>query len=504
MEGLFKEPQRQSPIGVLVMFLDTMRHYARALWPVLLVWVFRFNDVSKVWLYSGIAALFVIVGVVAYLKYLNFTFYLDYENEEFIISEGIFNKSKTAIQLDKIQQVNINQSLLQKIIGVYALDVDTAGSNHKEGEIKAISHPLALELKSRLLDNSRKSKISPESATIDDLEYLKDLDAQPPFVKIGLPSLIKVGITSNYIRSFSLLLLFFFTLSDNIHKITGRDVFHDEDIENYVDGKRMLQVFLVGVSFLFAVVLAINLVRIIFKYFDYKIIRQKGSLLLSFGLLHTKSTILKSEKVQMVSVSRNYFQKKMDILNLKIKQAKSDDHEERNASIEVPGCNETERDAILKLLFGRIPEKGLKLKPNFRKLIFALFLTVGLPLVAFYTFGYYYPQSLYPAGYLVPVYVLFVGTVQFFKFNNNRLFIHGDFIIKQSGAWDICHEIIEPKRIQAITTSQLFWHQRLGIGSLTLHTAGGKIAFQLGDFETIKHHVNLWLYEIETSDSNWM
>ena len=82
--------------------------------------------------------------------------------------------------------------------------------------------------------------------------------------------------------------------------------------------------------------------------------------------------------------------------------------------------------------------------------------------------------------------------------------VHDDFIIKQSGAWDICHEIIEPKRIQAITTSQLFWHKGLGIGSLTLHTAGGKIAFQLGDFETIKQHVNLWLYEIETSDSNWM
>jgi putative membrane protein len=501
MESLFKEPQKQSPVGVLVMFLDTMRHYARAFWPILVVWVFKFDEISKVWLAAGILTLLTIVAVVAYFRYVNFTFHLDYENEEFIISEGIFNKSKTAIQLDKIQQVNINQSLLQKIIGVYALDVDTAGSNHKEAEIKAISHPLALELKARLLNNSRKTK----KATAAEVTATEEVsDETTPFIKISLLSLVKVGVTSNYIRSFSLLLVFFFTLSDNIHKVTGKDVFHDEDIENYVNETRMLQAFLVGISFLFLIVLAINLVRIVFKYYDYKIARQQGSLLLSFGLLNTKSTIIKPEKVQIVSVSRNYFQKKMDILQLNIKQAKSGEKEEHKSAIEVPGCNEGERDAILKLLFSKIPEKGVMLKPNFRKLGFVLFLTIGLPLAAFYIFRHYNPEVGQTVDYLVPVYVLFVGTVQFFKFRNNRLFIHDDFIIKQSGAWDISNEIIEPKRIQAITTSQLFWHKSLGIGSLTLHTAGGNIAFQLGNFEIIRQCVNRWLYEIETSDSNWM
>jgi putative membrane protein len=106
--------------------------------------------------------------------------------------------------------------------------------------------------------------------------------------------------------------------------------------------------------------------------------------------------------------------------------------------------------------------------------------------------------------YLVPVYVSFVGLIQFFKFKNNRLFINDNFIIKQSGAWDIRNEIIEPSKIQAITTSQLFWHKNANIGSVILHTAGGTIAFQLGNFKQIKQYINLWLYEIETSDSNWM
>ena len=165
-----------------------------------------------------------------------------------------------------------------------------------------------------------------------------------------------MGITSNYIKSFSLLLIFFFTVSDYINRFTGRDVLHDENLENYVTKDWMFQTFFIALLALFALVLTINLVRIIFKYYDYKITKQKGSLLLSFGLLNTKSTIIKPEKVQITAISRNYFQKKMNILQIKIKQATNGEKEERNAAIEIPGCSDKESEAILKLLFHKIPE----------------------------------------------------------------------------------------------------------------------------------------------------
>jgi putative membrane protein len=91
-----------------------------------------------------------------------------------------------------------------------------------------------------------------------------------------------------------------------------------------------------------------------------------------------------------------------------------------------------------------------------------------------------------------------------FGFRNYRLFIGERFVIKQSGAWDVSNEIVEPAKIQAITTSQLFWHKSADIGYLTLHTAGGNISFSLGDFTKIKGYMNLWLYEMESSDVNWM
>jgi putative membrane protein len=500
----FSQPQRQSIVGVLVLFFDTVRHFGKALWPILVVWILKFKELNPLYLILGVLGVLLVFGIIAYLKYLNFTFFLDKENKEFVVTEGIFNKTKITIQLDKIQQVTIRQSLIQKIIGVHTLDVDTAGAAKTEVAIKAIAHNLALELKGHLLENETNKTI----AVADEISIEIQADAiakeAAPFIKISFLSLLKVGISTNYVKSFFILLAFFFTLYDNVKRIFGEATVDASKIDSYFKENVMMEIIPIAVLLVFFVILMMNVMRMVFRYFDFRITKQTGSLLLSFGLLNTKSTIIKPEKVQIVAVSRNYFQKKMNILEMKIKQATSGERQERKGAVEIPGCNEFEQNEILKLLFNKIPEKGVVLKPNFRTLGFSLFLTIGLPLFVFYFLRDTVVLQFPALDNLAVFYVVFVGVVQFFKYRNNRLSINDHFIIKQSGAWDISNEIIEPSKIQAITTSQLFWHKNLNIGSITLHTAGGNIAFQLGDYRKIKQYVNLWLYEIETSDSNWM
>ncbi|MFT3796084.1 PH domain-containing protein [Flavobacterium sp.] len=497
MENQFNVPQRQSAVGIIVMFFDTVQQYARALWPIFVVWIFKFNEINKLWLLVGGLLFFAAIGVVAYLRYRNFTFFLDQANGEFVITEGVFSKTRTTIALHKIQQVNIKQSLLQRIIGIHALDVDTAGSKEKEVSIKAISHALAIALKAKLLENER--TFVGQDALVENA-----VSEEKPFISISLLSLLKVGITSNYIRSLGLLLAFFATLYDNILRFSNQGYLDEDQFSSYFDRNAILSSIGIVLLIMFGSILVINIFRIVVRYFDYKIAKQKGSLLLSFGLFNTKSTIIKPEKVQIVAITRNYFQKKLDVLELKIKQATGGEQEERKQAIEIPGCNESERDAILKLLFGKIPEKGVMLRPNFRKLVFSIFLTIVLPLALFYLIAVNAAGNLLQFAYLIPVYIGFALLILCFGFKNYRLFIGDRFIIKQSGAWDITDEIIEPQKIQALTVSQLFWHKSADIGYLTIHTAGGNVSFQLGDFTTIKQYVNLWLYEMETSDSNWM
>lgn len=498
MEGTFNQPQRQSPIGVLVMFFYTLQKFARAFFPIILIFFFKSEKLNLFYIIPAIVVALLILGVFAYFSYLNFTFFIDEENNEFVINEGIFNKTKTAIQLEKIQQVNINQSLIQKIIGVYALEVDTAGSAKKEGSIKAISHNLALSLKARLLDNEKKTEalnIQPDTERIEEPK---------PFIKIGLLTLLKIGITSNYLRSIGLLFLFYSYVQENLRNFSETDYLDGSQFEDFFETQSILRgVLIVGVV-LIIIVLLVNIVRTVVKFFDFTISKQKGSLLLSYGLFNSKSTIIKPEKVQITTITRNFFQRKMDILEIKIQQATSGDLEAKKDITEIPGCNEIEKNEILKLIFNTIPEKGVMMKPNWRKLVFSLFLGIGIPLFIYYIIGEYIEPLAFDYAFLAVGYTIFVAVIMFFAYRNNRLFVNDDYIIIQSGAWDVDNRIIEIGKIQALTTSQLFWHKSPDIGSLTIHTAGGDVEFSLGNFTRVKQYVNLWLYDVETKSSNWM
>lgn len=499
METNFNQPQRQSSVGILVMFIDSLQKFGRAFFPLILIFIFKSDKFNLLYLILMISAVLLFVGVVAYLKYINFTFYIDDENDEFIIQDGIVNKTKTTIQLNKIQQVNINQSLIQRLIGVYALEVDTAGSDNKEGSIKAVSHSLALALKAKLLENTHKTV--PAIDTENAVETAPEIGS--PFLKIDLISLIKVGITSNYVKSIGLLLTFFFTIMENLENIGKDDVINEDQIESFITSNSVWYSALMGILIMFTIIFVINIARTVIKYFNYTIAKQKGSLLLSYGLINTKSTIVKPEKVQMVTVTRNYFQKKLNVLEIRIKQAVRDEKQHSKSQIEVPGCNKSEKNEIIKLIFKQLPIKDEMLKPNFRKLGFSIFMIIIVPLSGFFIIAGISPKVMDYSSFVF-VYTAFFLIILIFGFRNYRLFVSDNHIIKQSGAWDIDNEIIEIDKIQAVSTSQLFWHKSLNIGSLTLHTAGGNVSFQLGNYKRINELVNLWLYKIETSNSNWM
>lgn len=500
MEANFNQPQRQSKIGILVLFFDSLYKFGRASLPIIFIFLIKADFTDKLLIFAGILGLIVVTAIVAYLKYINFTFYIDDKHDEFIVNEGIINKTKTTIQLNKIQQVNIHQNLIHRIIGIYALNVDTAGSDKKEGNIKAISHSLAVALKSKLLDNELKKKY----IFNDEVAEIEENTTPNSFLKIHFISLLKIGITSNYVKSIGLILTFFFTILENLKNIGKEDVIDEDKIGKVVNSFPVIYGILMFILVMFTIIFIINIGRTLIKYFNYSIAKQKGSLLLSYGLINTESTILKPEKVQIVNISRNFFQKKLNVLEIKIKQAASDEKKQSKAQIEIPGCNNFEKDEILKLIFKELPQKGAMMQPNFRKLVFSIFLTIVLPLSGFFIFGKYINTEALNYSHFTIVYTIFFLLIHYFGFRNYRLFVSKNHIIKQSGAWDIDNEIIEIKKIQALTTSQLFWHKSLNIGSLTMHTAAGNITFHLGKFDKIKEYVNLWLYEIETSESNWM
>jgi len=480
------------------MFANSLQKTVRALWPMLLIWLVKFDSLNKIVFFGSVAGVVLIIGVISYLQYLFFTFHIDEENGEFVIQKGVFNKTRITIQLHKIQQVNINQSLIQRLVGVHKLEIDTAGSDKKEASISAISHELATILKERLINHSQQE-------TVENSNIISEEVTPTSFIKIGLLSLVKIGFTSNYIKSFALIFVFFTTILENLQQL-NTEVIDEDKVTGYLDTLPIITSFLIVVGFFIGLILLVNLVRTILKYFDFTIQKSKQAIILSYGLLSTKNTLLNPNKVQKIKVTQNYFQKKLDVTTIGIHQASSDAEKVKEKDqIEVPGCTEKESDAILKLLLGQLPQKGRQYLPNWRKLAVNTFFFLLVPILITLFLNYKTEFVTWNDWFIyATIFSVFVGLMLWFSFKNYKLFVSNDFIIKQNGAWDIDTTIIEPFKIQAIETQQFFWQKATNIGSVTLSTAGGTVSFTTGNYSEIKQLVNYWLYQVETWEKNWM
>ncbi|SFG75608.1 PH domain-containing protein [Pedobacter insulae] len=496
MNNDFSKPQRQSIAGVVIMAAAYLYKIIKAsIIPIILLLV-KLQAEKLTYIFIAMGAILIIALFFSYLSYRKFTFFLDDAKQEFVINKGIFNRSLLTIQLDKIQQVNINQSLLQKTIGVYSLSIDTPGGENNEVMIQAIDEQIAYNLKEHLLNGQKISFGEPAS-----------LAENTPFFKLSAITLFKVGLTSNYGSSIALLAGFLFALFHNTKEILQAFDTDNGQVEEAIKtGFSVVSAGILTTIFLF-LLLAINIIRTFVIYFDFNISKHKLSLLLSSGLLAKKNTLVSPNKVQMTRYSQNYFQKKFNIINLKLRQVGSEnlnkDDDIPKSNLQIPGCSPAEKDELLMMILGKLPEPSNTYLPNYRFLNIPIILMAIIPTGIFYIFWFnfrelhnYYPLSI--------VYFLVTCCMIYFSYKRHRLLVDQEFIIKRSGIWDVSHEIIVPHKIQAITTFQYPWHKRADIGHINLHTAAGIIHFRYGNYTEIKRLANYWLYQVESGSDEWM
>lgn len=498
--GFFDQPQRQSPVGILVEAGYIAYRMIRAFWVLLLYFVVKPIDLPAVYVWLAAVAVLALVAGAGYLAFRNFFFHIDRERGEFILQRGVLAKKRTAFQLDRIQQVNINQSLLQKVTNVYGVEIETAGSSKSEARIRAVSYPVAQALRARLLAEAEEGE---SDAGVVEADARPSESARQPFVQISLASLFKVGITSKYVESFFILLAFFFGIYNNIREVLQFDEEGSNRFDAYLGSFVALKVVAALVVGLVVLTVLFNLVRTLVTYYGFSIRKGAKGLSISYGLLNSRTILLYPQKVQMLVLVSNYFQRRMGLLWMTIRQASAVEQQNANANIQIPGSNVAESEAIMRFVLGRVPERGLALVPNYRKWLVGGLVFVGIPALAYVALvavsGFHWGISI---G--VAVYGVLAACLLAVSYRRARLFVGDDFVIQQYGIWDVRTLIIEPHKIQSIATTQFFWQRRANVGHVSIQTASGKLVFRYGEYDQLQACVNRWLYQVESSQKPWM
>lgn len=493
--GNFYKPQQQSKIGVILIFGSSLYHLVRNLWFLGIYFFMKELDPQMIMIsIIGAAILLFLALSYSILYYLRFIFFIDREREEFVLQKGVFRSETLSVPFDKIQQVNFKRNLVQRLIGVYSIIINTAGSKEKEVEIKALSKVKAEEL-AELLMSYTKRKVKVDQRITEDEKEQATIDWQ---YSLNVLQLLKLGLSSNYLRGLLLLLTFYLTLKDQFFL---EELFPAEMV--MINNPAYTITPWIILLLLIAVV-TITVADTFVKYFNLHLKKSNLGLQVEMGLRKNKKVNLKAKRIQSIEISSNPIQRRLDLNKLKISLASSADDPDKSV-ITIPGLSQKFISMIKDYIYNTKIKQIFSIVPNrmlmFRKISRGLFPLLLLPfLMWFYNLDFRLEWIISGlAGYIV-----ILAGYQFLFFRSLRLSVSEGFIIKYSGVWRRKHQYLEMWKLQSVSILQPLWYEKRGLVDLIFHSAGGDIYYEVIDENEAKPLMDYLLYKIESTSGEWM
>lgn len=487
-------PTRQSIKGLILIFIQGFRQSIRMFWPILLIAVFQ-NKIFENKLVLGILASAILLLLIVHtiLYYLNFYFYVT--EGEFILKKGYLRKKTLTIPLDRIQSVNTKQNLIQQLLNVVTLEIDTAGTAAKELKIHALEKPFAIELQNQLRSTKAiKTGIDQETQTGTD-EVAEKL-----ILKLTPIDLLKIGISQNHLRTGLIILAFGFQIFQK-----AQDVFEEKaneysnELVSYMSGSNWALIAFLVIFFLIISILY-SLLSTVFKYFDFKLLRKEETYRVESGLINKRNVIIPHNKVQELNWETGPIKKQFGIYNLVFKQAVSGQNR-KTQLVDAPGCLTKHLELLKTDLFGKDELSGIPKVHSDRYYFRRLWILYGwLPVVL--ASPLFYSEWLFWFGVFVWLiisagYTFLILNKRYFRMDNNQIRISQGAI---SHKW----KQMELFKIQSVEFRQTIFQKRRSLASLHLMNASGSISIPYINESMAKEIYNYLLYHTEISKKRWM
>lgn len=487
-------PTRQSLKGLVFIFLQSIRQAVRMFWALVVVFVLQKNLFdNKFIIVAVLIAILCLLLIHSILYYLNFYFYV--KDGEFILKKGYLRKKILTIPLERIQSVNTKQNLIQQVLDVVALEIDTAGTAGKELKIHALEKPFANALHELL---SKEKTASVETET-DNVTTSTD-KSEKLVLKLTPLDLLKIGISQNHLRTGLIILAFGSQIFNQV-----QDVFKEQadqyssEFVNYMSSSNIgliifLIIFFLLVSFLF------SLFRTVFKYFDFKLLKKENAYRVEAGLINKRNVVLPHNKIQELNWETGPIKKQFGIYNLAFKQAVSAQNKKEQL-VDVPGCLSTHLEILKSDLFGKDElfdtSKFCTNNYYFRPLwIFSGWLPVVLATPFLYAEWIFWLAAI--------TWLLASGGYCFLVLKKSYFRINDDQIRISKGAISHKWKQMELFKIQSVTFKQTFFQKRRSLASLELMNASGSMTIPYIDETLAKQMHNYLLYHTEISKRKWM
>ena len=397
------------------------------------------------------------------------------------VDSGVLSRNHRSLDVARIQQVEIQRGPIQRLLGLAAIRVETAGSaSEPEVDLRVLPEPDAVALRTAV--RVSKARLAGDPAP----------DGQP--VEVPEPSereILRVPMKHVVLASVTgARLLVLPAVIGAAFQFIGQQIsaFMDEWVERMVEtGIVELRngLFtgpdwrLIALAALVTAVLAIALAAIvgIVRDGNFRMAQVDDDLTISRGLLTTRESVVPLSRVQLVEVQRNWLRRMLGFSSVRIRSAGGSTG--GDGRVTVPLLRDGDVDELLgEILPGvpGVPELTSHPRPALRR-AFVRWLRPALILFALAWFVPQYvpfldnaatPYVRIAAAALIPINAI-LAVIEY------RHLAHGltELVVAaRQGALSITTSLAPVVKIQAVTSRRNLFQRRLGLTTVHAHVAG--------------------------------
>jgi putative membrane protein len=413
----------------------------------------------------GMLALLLLTAIGVFLYWRRFEFRVG--ANEIRVDSGILNRTHRSIPFDRIQDVDITQGPIARVLGLARVKFETGASGgEEEGALQAIR----LERAEQLRDLVRARRSRPAAAAAQSVET--EAEAEPIY-SMSLKRLLLAG-TFN----FSLALLAgLFGLSQTVGDAMGFDPFKRSFWQSVLSAGGPIRDYILAhqvataiVGFLSLILIGVvtGIVRTVLTDYGFRLDRTGIGLRRRRGLFTRTDVTLPVRRAQAALLATGPVRDQFGWRELRL-QSLAKDEGGKSSHVVAPLARDEEVARILTSLeWPALPDRVPWIRVS-RAYVFAL--AIGLSPLVLVAIANFLFRPIAGAAILVAL----AGAVatRWLAWTRTGYAVDGDRLLVRTGWWKRRITILPARKIQSVDLRESFVSRAFGIAALQLGVAGG-------------------------------
>ena len=449
------EVSKLHPVSVLY---RTVRQLGRISFVVFLFF-FGGTDVIEQFSAVVVGIFAVVVGFIVVLIW-QVAYYQRFEYEitddTFDIRSGVISRRNRQIPLRRIQNVDVTENVLHRLLGIAQVNIETAGGNQSEANLRYVGEDTARQIQRDV--RRRKRELSGEEVT--DVEGEEE-EAGQKLYEISGKELV---LLSTFSIDFRLVAFAFFILS-----FVPPERF--EEFGGFSIDVSAVPVVVLGL-FVAVVLWIIGFGTSFSRYYGFVLRRVDDTLGYERGLFNRYSGSIPLDKIQTFTLSENVLKRRFGYSTLGVETAgySPTQSSQQGSETAVPFAK---KDRVMRLAvkIGDVEEPEFTLPPKRARRRYAV--RYALVLGALAALLYLADLFTSPPEWYLPLFALPLAPVAaHLKWRNRGYYLGEDYVATRNGFWNRKTAMLPYYRVQNIIESSTVLQRRWRIATVTVDTAG--------------------------------